>query len=98
MAGSSLSASPSPLADPIAPLQDPPEYWDQIVWPAYISAHRPLFVDGNVESGQPDESKIEGVVLLEAGDLSMDELVSKACETVHERVKSGKGAGDWRKP
>ncbi|KWU46008.1 P-loop containing nucleoside triphosphate hydrolase protein, partial [Rhodotorula sp. JG-1b] len=34
--------------------QDPPGYWEKCVWPAYLSAHAPLFVDGDVEKGAID--------------------------------------------
>lgn len=78
------------------PSQDPPGYWDQIVWPAYISAHRPLFVKGDVEHGTFDSTKIDGVVLLEAGE--MDDMVEKACQAIYERVRSGKTAKDWSCP
>ncbi|KAL8293158.1 hypothetical protein RQP46_000852 [Phenoliferia psychrophenolica] len=78
--------------------QDPPGYWDDIVWPAYLSAHRAQFLAGDVENGQPDPTAIEGLVLLEAGQLGMEEMVRKACEVIYERVRSGKTAKDWTKP
>lgn len=33
--------------------QDPPGYFDQVVWPAYQLAHRRVFKDGDVEHGDP---------------------------------------------
>jgi len=33
--------------------QDPPGYWDNIVWPAYLKAHRKIFQNSDVEHGQP---------------------------------------------
>ncbi|KAG9080595.1 ribosylnicotinamide kinase, partial [Ceratobasidium sp. 370] len=33
----------------------PPEYWDQLTYPAYIRAHSHLFRDGDVEQGNPIE-------------------------------------------
>ncbi|GAA5912195.1 hypothetical protein JCM5296_007507 [Sporobolomyces johnsonii] len=78
--------------------RDPENYWDLCVWPAYLKAHRPLFVDGNVESGAPDPSAIEGVELFEAKELGMDEMVRRACERIYEAVKQGKTAKGFKKP
>lgn len=33
--------------------RDPPGYWEQIVWPAYVNAHEKLFVGGDIENGLP---------------------------------------------
>ena len=33
--------------------EDPPGYWDDIVWPAYLKAHRKMFQNNDVENGQP---------------------------------------------
>jgi nicotinamide/nicotinate riboside kinase len=33
--------------------RDPPHYWEQIVWPAYVEAHSGLFVDGDLARGAP---------------------------------------------
>lgn len=30
---------------------DPPGYWDDIVWPAYLKAHRDIFQNGDVSHG-----------------------------------------------
>lgn len=87
------------LPDVLSPRnQDPPGYWDDIVWPAYLSAHRSLFLNGDVEAGPPDPDKIDGLVLLEASQLGMEDMVRKTCEVVFDRVSSGKTAKDWRKP
>jgi hypothetical protein len=32
--------------------QDPPHYFDNIVYPAYVDAHKQLFENGDVEKGQ----------------------------------------------
>ena len=71
---------------------------DDIVWPAYLKAHRPLFKAGDVERGHFDDSVISGVELLEASNLSMDEILDKACDTIWSYVKAGKRASDWPKP
>lgn len=33
--------------------QDPPGYWDDIVWPAFIKAHRKMFQNNDIEHGKP---------------------------------------------
>jgi len=33
--------------------EDPPGYWDDIVWPAYLKAHRKMFQNNDIEHGQP---------------------------------------------
>lgn len=32
--------------------QDPPHYFDNIVYPAYVEAHKQLFENGDVEKGE----------------------------------------------
>ncbi|GAA6043959.1 hypothetical protein JCM8097_004889 [Rhodosporidiobolus ruineniae] len=78
--------------------QDPPNYWDECVWPAYLRAHRPLFLNGDVEHGATDPSAIEGVDVLEAKELGMEQMVVRALERLYETVKSGRTAKDWKKP
>ncbi|BGP18586.1 hypothetical protein JCM10213_002126 [Rhodosporidiobolus nylandii] len=78
--------------------QDPPGYWDNCVWPAYLRAHRPLFQDGDVEAGAVDSNAIEGVRLFEAKELGMEKMVVQALEAIYEAVKSGRTAKDWKKP
>ncbi|BGO93599.1 ribosylnicotinamide kinase [Rhodotorula toruloides] len=78
--------------------RDPPDYWDKCVWPAYLKAHRPLFVNGDVESGAIDSSAIEGVELFEAKELSMDEMVDRAAARIYGAVKSGQTKERWTKP
>jgi nicotinamide/nicotinate riboside kinase len=69
-------------------IQDPPRYWEEIVWPAYIASHQALFVGGDVQAGKIDTNVIEGVVIVEASGMSMDEMVNMACEVVYKKVKS----------
>ncbi|KAJ8292994.1 Nicotinamide riboside kinase [Rhodotorula toruloides] len=72
--------------------------YDKCVWPAYLKAHRPLFVNGDVESGAIDSSAIEGVELFEAKELSMDEMVDRAAARIYGAVKSGQTKERWTKP
>lgn len=61
---------------------DPPGYWENIVYPAYVKAHSHLFSSGNIETGSlvPDS----GIVLLEADRMSMAELLDATCRGVLE--------------
>lgn len=71
---------------------------DNIVWPAYLKAHRPLFLAGDVEQGSIDSSVIEGVELLEARNIDMGEMVRLSCERIYGNMLSGHRASDWKKP
>jgi len=66
--------------------KDPPYYWDQIVWPAYLYANKHLFVNEDVERGQI--KKEEGLVLLEGGggEKGMEEMVNRTCEEIWKVV------------
>ncbi|GAA5889150.1 hypothetical protein JCM6882_009755 [Rhodosporidiobolus microsporus] len=78
--------------------RDPPNYWDLCVYPAYLRAHKPLFVDGDVEAGPIDSAAIEGVKLFEAKELGMEKMVVQSLEAIYETVTSGRTAKDWKKP
>ena len=65
--------------------RDPPDYWEQIVWPAYMEAHREVFVDGDVEHGKSSE-KVEGLVVVDALDVTMGEMIDCACEKLKKGV------------
>ncbi|KAL0956210.1 hypothetical protein HGRIS_002367 [Hohenbuehelia grisea] len=58
--------------------RDPPDYWENIVYPAYIDAHRDAFVNGDIEHGQPND-KVPDLQLLEMTGLSMEEAVERCC-------------------
>ncbi|KAG2015833.1 hypothetical protein CC2G_009066 [Coprinopsis cinerea AmutBmut pab1-1] len=62
--------------------RDPPGYWEDIVYPAYIEAHRELFTEGDVEHGQLTGNKVEGLVMLETLNMSMTEAVERSCSTI----------------
>lgn len=63
--------------------RDPPGYWEDIVYPAYIEAHKDVFEEGDVEHGKPT-SKVEGLILLESLNISMDDAVTRCCEVIKE--------------
>jgi len=78
--------------------QDPPDYWDAIVWPAYIRSHAWMFDGGDVESGAVDTDNIDGLKLLEAGNMTMDELVNQSCQAIYDAVKTGTRAATYKAP
>ncbi|RDB24774.1 Nicotinamide riboside kinase [Hypsizygus marmoreus] len=63
--------------------RDPPGYWEQIVYPAYVDAHRDVFVDGDVEEGKPG-SKVSGLIVLESLKTGMSEEVERCCTVLEE--------------
>ncbi|KAH9979098.1 P-loop containing nucleoside triphosphate hydrolase protein [Lactifluus volemus] len=56
--------------------KDPPGYFEQLVYPAYLDAHRSMFTDGDIEGGSP---LLPGLVLIEPLRMSMDDIVSRCC-------------------
>lgn len=60
--------------------RDPPEYWEQIVWPAYIDAHRKLFVNGDIEGAVA----AEGMNVIEGMEVSMSQAVERCCELLYQ--------------
>ncbi|KAH8107811.1 P-loop containing nucleoside triphosphate hydrolase protein [Cristinia sonorae] len=59
--------------------RDPPNYWEQIVWPAYVDAHKGIVENGDVEHGKSN-GKVPGLEILEGLEISMDAMVEFACE------------------
>lgn len=72
--------------------EDPPGYFDNIVYPAYVKAHADVFRDGDVEEGgaHPDS----GVVLIHPphGEEGMTAALGEACEALLDAVMDGRGA------
>ncbi|KAJ7723694.1 hypothetical protein B0H16DRAFT_1333947 [Mycena metata] len=60
---------------------DPPNYWEQIVYPAYVDAHRDVFKGGDVEKGA-STGEVAGLVLLESLEMSIGDMVNRSCEVV----------------
>jgi nicotinamide/nicotinate riboside kinase len=61
--------------------KDPPEYWEQIVYPAYVRAHADVFEGGDVENGQPT-TNMKKLVLIEGMSMDIDSIVERACEAI----------------
>ncbi|KZT56716.1 P-loop containing nucleoside triphosphate hydrolase protein [Calocera cornea HHB12733] len=58
--------------------RDPPGYFEQIVWPAYVQAHRALFEGGDVEGALvSQEGKVQGLLELD-GRSNPGDMLEKA--------------------
>ncbi|KIK68934.1 hypothetical protein GYMLUDRAFT_255552 [Collybiopsis luxurians FD-317 M1] len=66
--------------------RDPPQYWEQIVWPGYLEAHQGIFIDGDVEHGGPS-GKVERLVMINGIEMSMDDLVEKCAQELKEALE-----------
>lgn len=76
------SSSHGVQTDPEGALwRDPAGYWENIVYPAYVDAHKEVFENGDVEHGKPTP-KIEGLVLLETLDISITDAVERCCQVI----------------
>lgn len=71
--------------------EDPPFYFDEIVWPAYVEAHGRMFERGDVEHGAliqpttndtPDGGPVKEMILLEAEGYSKEEANRHACKKI----------------
>jgi nicotinamide/nicotinate riboside kinase len=65
--------------------KDPPNTFENIVWPAYEDAHRSLFENEDVQNGElkPDMD----ITLLEAREVDMSAMVDETCEKIWEFVR-----------
>ncbi|KAI0675076.1 P-loop containing nucleoside triphosphate hydrolase protein [Trametes maxima] len=68
--------------------RDPPHYWEQIVWPAYVEAHAGIVEDGDVEHGKSN-GRVPGLVLLDGLELSMSDMVDRVCGVVDDASGHG---------
>ena len=67
--------------------RDPPEYWEQIVHPAYVRAHGDIFEGGDVEHGKPT-GKVADLLLFEGAQINMDTMITTIMEKVMEVTKA----------
>ena len=65
--------------------RDPPQYWEQIVWPAYVAAHAGMLEGGDVEHGRPNGT-VPGLILIEGLETNMDVMVDRVCARLQEEV------------
>ncbi|KAL1709185.1 hypothetical protein EV121DRAFT_195359 [Schizophyllum commune] len=54
--------------------RDPPHYWEQIVYPAYVEAHKHIFEGGDVEYGRVSR---DDIVIINALEESMGGIVER---------------------
>lgn len=81
-----MSAHPGVQSDPEGSLwRDPPHYWEQIVYPAYVAAHAELFEGGDTEHGKPEN--VENLVVIDGLEMSMSDIVEKCCKILVDEVK-----------
>ncbi|EKM54169.1 uncharacterized protein PHACADRAFT_185131 [Phanerochaete carnosa HHB-10118-sp] len=66
--------------------QDPPLYWEQIVWPAYVHAHQDMLERGDVEHGRPT-GKVADLVLIEGLEKSMGDVIELVCARLAQAVQ-----------
>jgi len=66
--------------------QDPPGYWEDIIYPAFLDAHKDIFMDGDVEHGQLT-STVNGLILIESLEISMSNAVEKCCSVLKAMVE-----------
>ncbi|KAK7021927.1 ribosylnicotinamide kinase [Paramarasmius palmivorus] len=61
--------------------RDPPQYWEKIVWPAYLRAHQHLFEDGDVMDGKLN-GRVEELMLFESMATEMKDMVNSVMAKV----------------
>ena len=67
--------------------RDPPNYWEQIVWPAYIEAHKHVFENGNWENGA-SSGDIKDLIIIDELETGMTRAVNQVCEKLKQVVYS----------
>jgi nicotinamide/nicotinate riboside kinase len=65
---------------------DPPNYFEQIVYPAYVKAHEHIFENGDVENGKV---KSEGLHVLQPleGKEEMTKCFKESCEIIQRALE-----------
>jgi len=66
--------------------RDPPRYWEQIIYPAYVEAHSDLFEGGDIENGQPTGEKVKNLLLVQALEMEINDMVEQCCKILLEEV------------
>jgi nicotinamide/nicotinate riboside kinase len=67
--------------------RDPPNYWEQIVYPAYVEAHADIFEGGDVENGAPTGNKVDNLLVINGLEMAMSDVVEKCCKILIEVTK-----------
>ncbi|KAI5852630.1 nicotinamide riboside kinase-like protein 2 [Morchella snyderi] len=68
--------------------EDPPGYFDKIVWPNYVKAHKHLFIDGDVSGTlDPEVMKTKNIVSPPEVDMHMSKILPWAVDVILHAVK-----------
>lgn len=71
--------------------EDPPFYFDEIVWPSYLEANAGIFEQGDVENGKAlvpthddaaDGGPVQYLAVVEAESSTKQEVASHACNVI----------------
>lgn len=61
-------------------------YWEHIIYPGYIEAHKDIFEDGDVENGKLTGESVPGLVVVEpmkkGAQMSTDDIVLSCCDVL----------------
>jgi len=66
--------------------EDPPDYWDNIVYPAYVRAHAGMFENDDLDKGKPT-GKVPELVVIDSADMGMTELLDRTCRRISNAVE-----------
>jgi len=65
---------------------DPPHYFEQIVYPAYVKAHEQIFENGDVEEGQVKSEGLHVLQPLEGRD-EMTKCFQESCGIIQRALE-----------
>jgi len=63
--------------------RDPPMYWEKVVWPAHVRAHRHIFKDEDVEKGDPN-GKVKEMILFDSTATKVDDMLSAIMDKIFD--------------
>lgn len=65
-------------------------YWEHIVYPGYLEAHREMFENGDVENGELTGQRVRGLVVIEPAkrraEMGIDEIVRRCCDVLADHT------------
>jgi nicotinamide/nicotinate riboside kinase len=65
---------------------DPPGYWDNVIFPAYLDAHRAWYEGGDVVNGKLSKAaQDEKLALIEETEAS--DLVNQSCQVLLRKLE-----------
>ncbi|KAI0693017.1 P-loop containing nucleoside triphosphate hydrolase protein [Cytidiella melzeri] len=67
--------------------RDPPNYWEQIVWPAYVKAHTAMLEGEDLDQAKLS-GKVKDVVLVEGMEQSIGDMIELVCEKLLDKLQS----------